>query len=154
MKLGWATDGDIAPMLAQSRLVDDHLADKMHVIEHAATAEEKHALVWCVSNLVPLRQFGADELTIVFYENLCTDPVTEIGRIFRRLGHPYEASVFDALHHPSMMAARGSAVVTGDDRLTGWQTDLAPRQIQAVLGVVDAFGLGHLYGESPMPGKQ
>jgi hypothetical protein len=138
-------------MLAQPRLVDDHLAEKMHVIERARTDEEKHALVWCVSNLVPMRQFRAGELTTVFYENLCADPATEIDRIFRRLEHPYEASVFGSLHEPSMMAAQGSAVVTGDDRIASWKRQLTPRQIAAVLGVVEAFGLGHLYGESPMP---
>jgi hypothetical protein len=50
-----------------------------------------------------------------------------------------------------MMAARGSAVVTGDDRLTSWKKELAPRQVQSVLDVVAAFGLGDLYGESAMP---
>lgn len=151
MKLGWATDGDLAPMLGQPRLVEDHLADKMRVFERAKTPEEKHALVWCVSNLVPLRQFGAGELTTVFYENLCANPAGEIERIFRHLGHPYDASVFGSLRQPSMMSAQGSAVVTGDDRIAGWQQALSPRQIQAVLGVVEAFGLGHLYGDSAVP---
>jgi Sulfotransferase family len=151
MKLGWATDSDIAPLLEQPRLVEDHLADKMRVFERAKTPEEKHALVWCVSNLVPLRQFGEGELTTVFYENLCANPAAEIERVFRRLGHPYHASVFGRLHQPSMMSAQGSAVVTGDDRIAGWQKELSPRQIQAVLAVVEAFGLAHLYGESAMP---
>jgi len=151
MKLAWATDSDIAPLLGQPRLVEDHLADKIRVFERAKTPEEKHALVWCVSNLVPLRQFGAGELTTVFYENLCANPSQEIDRIFRRLGHPYDASVFGRLHQPSMMSSQGSAVVTGDDRIAGWQKELSPRQIRAVLGVVEAFGLGDLYGESAMP---
>ena len=151
LRLRWATDGDIAPFLAQPRLVDDHLADKMQVIERAKTDEEKHALVWCVSNLVPLRQFGAGELTTVFYENLCANPATEIERIFRQLEQSYRASVFGALQEPSMMATHGSAVVTGDNRIASWRKELTPRQIAAVLGVVEAFGLGHLYGESAMP---
>jgi hypothetical protein len=50
-----------------------------------------------------------------------------------------------------MMSAQGSAVVTGDDRIAAWQHALSPRQIQAVLGVVEAFGLGHLYGDSAIP---
>jgi hypothetical protein len=151
MKLGWATDGDIAPLLAQPRLVEDHLADKMHVIERARTAEEKHAVVWSVSNLVPMRQFQADALTRVFYERLCADPAAEVGRIFGRLGQSYAGSILGTLDRPSMMAARGSAVVTGDDRLTSWKKELAPRQVQSVLDVVEAFGLGDLYGESAMP---
>jgi hypothetical protein len=153
IKLGWASDGDIGPLLAQPRLVEDYLADKLHVFEQAGTAEEKHALVWSVSNLVPLRQFKAGELTTVFYENLCADPAGEIERVFRRLGQPYSGSIFGALDSPSMMAARGSAVVTGDDRLASWERELSRRQVRSVLTVVEAFGLGHLYGESSMPGK-
>ena len=99
----------------------------------------------------PAPAVGAGELTTVFYENLCANPSQEIDRIFRRLGHPYDASVFGRLHQPSMMSSQGSAVVTGDDRIAGWQKELSPRQIRAVLGVVEAFGLGDLYGESAMP---
>jgi hypothetical protein len=151
LKLAWATDADIAPLLVQPKLVDDHLAGLLRVIEGAASAEEKHAAVWCVNNLVPLRQFGPDELTIVFYENLCADPLTEIDRIFRRLGQPYRESVFAAMRDPSMMSAGDSAVVTGDDSIRAWRRELTPRQADAVMGIVNAFGLGHLYDDSGMP---
>jgi hypothetical protein len=74
MQLGWATDDDLAPLLAQDELVADFLADKMHVIEAARTAEQKHALVWCISNLVPLRQFAGTGWHPMFYENLVLEP--------------------------------------------------------------------------------
>jgi hypothetical protein len=151
LQLGWATDGDLAPLLEQPQLVADHLADTLHMFEAARTPEVKHALVWCVSNLVPLRQFAAGELTTVYYENLCANPAGEIERIFRGVGQRYHESVFGTLLQPSMMSAPGSAVVTGDDRIHGWQKALTARQIGAVLDVVEAFGLGHIYGDSPMP---
>jgi hypothetical protein len=151
MKLGWATDDDIAPLLAQPRLVEDHLADRMQVIERARTAEEKHAVVWCVSNLVPMRQFGTAGLTTVYYERLCTDPEAEIGRVLRRFGHSHAGSLSGIPGRPSMMAAKDSAVVTGGDRLTAWEKALTPRQVKSVLDVVEAFELGGLYRESAMP---
>jgi len=154
MKLGWATDTDIEPFLAQPKLVEDFLADKLDIIERAGTTEEKHALIWCISNLVPLEQFGTGGLTTVFYEDLCTQPEVEIERVFRRLQHGYQASVLDAIRAPSNTATRSSAVVTGDDGLTAWQRELSPRQIRDVLATVEAFGLGRLYGESALPGSR
>src|SRR5918995_2655527 len=51
MQLGWATDEDIEPFLAQPRLVHDFLEDKLDMIRSAQSPEEKHAVIWCVSYL-------------------------------------------------------------------------------------------------------
>ena len=62
MELGWDTDSDIEPFLSQPDLVEDHLRDHLDIIQTANTDEEKHAIIWCVSNLVPLKQFITGEL--------------------------------------------------------------------------------------------
>lgn len=154
IQLDWATDSDTDSFRVQPGLIEDFLADKLEYLQRARTPEEKHALIWCVSNLVPLRQFRAGELTTVFYEDLCRHPEPVIERVFRRLGHEYHASVMSALRRPSGTAVRSSAIVSGGDYLTTWQRELSPRQIHNVLSVVDAFGLGHLYGESAVPCPQ
>ena len=151
MKLGWATDTDIQPFLAQRKLVQDHLTDHRNLISQVRTPEEKHALIWCISNLVPLRQFRAGELTIVFYENLCLQPEVEIRRIFQTLGHEYRDSVYDAMLAPSRTTVDRSAVVSGAHRPGGWRQALPSRQIGRILAVVEAFGLDHLYGDSALP---
>lgn len=151
MKLGWWTDKDIEPFLSQPKLIEDFLADKIEVVKRAETDEEKHAIVWCISNLVPIKQFSAARLNVVFYENLCKQPEQEIPRIFQAIRQEYDDSVFENIDKPSTTTTRSSAVVTGEDRLTRWKRELSPQQISNVLHVVENFELGHVYGDSVTP---
>jgi hypothetical protein len=154
----WATDSDIAPFLAQEKLIEDYLRDRMDDIRGAQREEEKHAIVWCVSNLVPLAQFGPDELDVFFYERLCTQPEPEIQRMVRILAEAHfeveEARLGKALRRidiPSGTSLKSSAVMTGEDLVGRWREHLSQSQIANILAVVDAFGLSHLYGDSMWP---
>jgi hypothetical protein len=158
MRSGWADDTDIAPFLAQEKLIADHLREHLDLIRDARTEEEKHAVVWCVSNLVPLAQFGPGELDVFFYERLCTQPEAEIRRMVEILASgPLAGEKLDVgralrrIDVPSPTTTRSSALVTREDRVGRWRRDLSPRQIGRILATVDAFGLGHLYGDSLLP---
>lgn len=145
MQLDWATDSDIEPFLAQPKLIDDFLADKLDIIKSAKTDEEKHAIIWCISNLVPLKQFGPKELNVIFYENLVLQPEIEIPRIFQVINLPYENTVFAQANKPSTTTIRSSAIVTGDNKVTRWKRNLSAKQIDNILSIVEAFGLDYLY---------
>jgi hypothetical protein len=151
LRLGWATDGDIEPFHSQPDLLADFLADKVDLIRRASTPEAKHAVVWCVSNLVPLRQLHAGDAHGVFYERLCLQPGVEIPALFRALGLPCGPAVLSAVSRPSRTVTNASAIVAGEDQVTHWQRHLAPAQVRDILAVVEAFGLSHLYDDSPLP---
>lgn len=151
MELGWATDTDIQPLLSQPELIADHLSPYLDLIRNAKTLEEKHTVIWCVSNLVPLKQCGAAEVKIVYYENLCMEPENELPALFQFMGQAYTRSVIDTINQPSQTTKMTSAVVRGTDKLKTWKKKLSPSQIQNVLRTVDAFGMSHLYGESLSP---
>lgn len=151
MQLGWWTDKDIEPFLSQPKLIDDFLADKMEVVSRARTAEEKHAIVWCISNLVPIRQFQSHQLQVIFYENLCTQPEQEAPKIFRTIGHEYHDATFASAKRPSYTAVRTSAIVTGQNKVTRWKRELSPKQIGNILSIVDDFELGYIYDDSVTP---
>ncbi len=151
MQLGWAADEDIKPILQQPKLVSDYLFDKVDLIEQAEFDEEKLSIIWCVSNLIPLTQFLPGEVHISFYEHMCTQPEIEIPRLFHTVNRNYEDSVFDFLSRPSTTARPNSAAVTGHNRVKGWQHKLSAKQIDRILSVVEAFGLGYLYGDSTLP---
>jgi hypothetical protein len=151
MKLGWATDTDIAPFIDQTSLVDDFLSDKMEIIYRSQTDVEKHAVIWCISHLVPIKQFNSDGLNIVFYENLCFQPKNEIYRIFSAINCVYDDSVFEVIKQPSTTTVCSSAILTGENRLTRWKKDLSSKQIDSVLSIVENFGLDHIYGDSVIP---
>ena len=151
MRLNYATDSDIEPFLAQPELIEDFLADKLDFIKGASTPEEKHAIIWCVNNLVPLRQFHNAPLNLVFYENLCLKPEQQVPRIFRAIGREHRDSVFRGMSRASMTSRYESAVVQRRDRITDWKRHLNERQIDNVREVVRRFGLDHLYGGSDEP---
>jgi hypothetical protein len=151
MQLGWWTDKDIEPFLSQPKLIDDFLADKMEVIGRAKSVEEKHAVVWCISNLVPIRQFYSDLLPVVFYEHLCTQPEQEVLKIFQAIRHEYDDAIFASAKRPSYTAIRTSAVVTGEDKIARWKRELSPKQISNILSVVEDFELVYIYGDSVTP---
>lgn len=149
LQLDWDTDEDIRSFLAQPRLLEDHLGPYLPVIERASTPEEKHAVIWCVHHLVPLRQFEADELPMVYYEDLCLRPQEELERLGRAVGWTFAAT--GMLDQPSRTATPQSAVVRGEDRVNAWQRRLEPAQIDRVLAVVRGFGLEGLYGPDALP---
>lgn len=153
MELGWATDSDIEPFLSQPELVHDHLGPHLDLIKNVRTDEEKHAIIWSVSNLVPLKQFDPGELTLVYYEDLSTEPEKALPILFASIKQTYTEPPINTINRPSQTTLETSAVVTGTDKLKHWKKKLSATQIDNILRVVDAFGLGHLYGDSFLPLK-
>ena len=151
LTLNWDTDRDIEPFLSQSKLMKDFLEKKMDIITAATAPEEKHAVIWCVSNLIPLQQFQKGELQVLFYENLCTQPEVEISQLFQSMQLDYDDSLLDTLDIPSTTTIQTSAIITGDNRVNSWQNELSSQQIDRVLSIVQAFGLEYLYGDKTTP---
>ncbi|MGD2156271.1 MAG: sulfotransferase [Anaerolineales bacterium] len=141
MKLGWATDDDIHHFLIQPDLMSDFLEEKIEIVTTAKSDQQKHALIWCITNLVPLRQFRGNQLNIVFYEKLVQNPEEEIPKIFNVFNLPYEQKIFDRLNRPSMTSLRSSAVITGDHRVDQWKDELSSKQIDNILSIVYKMGL-------------
>jgi hypothetical protein len=149
--LGWDADENIKPFLEQPELISHHLSEKLDIIQQAKSEEEKLATVWCIANLVPLSQFQQDEIHITFYENMCTQPDIEIPAMFQAINSEYQESVFETVIKPSTTSRPHSAAVTGQDRVTHWHKKLTSKQVDRILSVVEAFGLGNLYGDSTLP---
>jgi len=151
MELGWATDSDIEPFLAQPDLVTDHLAPYMDLIKSAISSEEKHAIIWSVSNLVPLKQFNSGEFKLVYYENLCTQPEVELPAIFAFIRQKYSESYIDKIDQPSQTTHANSLILAGSDKISGWKKKLSSSQIKNILRIVEKFGLDNLYSDSFLP---
>jgi hypothetical protein len=148
MRLRWSTDEDIQRFLRQPQLVADHVEPYLEVIARAHTDEEKHAIVWCLSNLVPLRQLATGEWTTVYYERLARESETELPRVFDTIDVGFGPSVFDTLRRPSRTTR---SVIGGHGADDTWRRHLDSRQVDRILAIVEAFGLGHVYGDSDTP---
>jgi hypothetical protein len=151
MEAGWEADEDIDSMMSQEKLRSDFLEEKIDVIRKLKTPEEKHAFVWCVHHLVPRSQMSAEDCTLVFYENLCLRPESEIPKVFAALGRTYDDSVFTGLLEPSTTSSPKSVILSREERVSRWQGQLGREQIDRILSVVEAVGPEGVYGVSPLP---
>jgi hypothetical protein len=151
LELGWATDKDIENFLVQPDLATDFLRETMDFIRKAKTDEEKHAIIWSVTNLIPLKQFKPGELKMVYYEDLCVQPEIELSAIFASIGQKYQSVGTEKINQPSQTARGSSAVVSGTNKVTNWKKRLSQSQVEKILRVVKEFDLDFLYGDSFMP---
>ena len=145
MQLGWDTDRDIEPFLAQPKLVTDFLEPYLDTIALAKTDVEKHAIIWCISNLIPLRQFEDGQLYILSYENLCIQLEVELHLLFQKKHLYYDVRNLAQFTRPSVTSQPKSAIFEGTDPIYQWRSQLSNEQVKRILTIVDLFGLGHLY---------
>lgn len=151
LQLRWATGSDLASFLDQPPLIEDHLAPYLDIFHQTHTDVEKHAMIWCISHLVPFRQFRPGELNIVFYENLCLQPHPELAQIEQVVKRRFPPGAFTSLSKPSATTTASSAILTGDNQVARWRNSLSASEIRQILDIVAAFGLDHLYGDGLLP---
>ena len=143
-------------MFGQPELIEDHLAPFRAVLEAAASDVEQRLAVWCVQNFVPLRQFVAGEIHVMFYETLCIDPAGELRRLYAYLGQDLDekklARSLDRLRRPSSTIHRDVKVFPeGWDVISRWQREATSDDVAAAKRMLGAFGLDAIYGDGPMP---
>lgn len=148
LKLGWETHLEV--FLAQPELVADYLQPYLPVIESAETPTQKHAVMWAVENLVPLRQKVTTNWVVCTYEQFVSEPETEARRVLQAVGLSYSWWVKRTMGQVSQVARPGGAITTGQNPITEWQNQLTTQQIDDILTIIASFGIG-IYGESPFP---
>ena len=143
-------------LFGQPQLVEDHLAPFRDVLESATTVVEQRLAVWCVQNYVPLRQFAAGEIHIMYYEAMCVDPAGELRRLYAYLGKEFDdkklARTLRRLRRPSSTIHRDvKSFPDGWDVISRWQSEASADDVAASKRMLGAFGLDAIYGEGPMP---
>ena len=150
IKLGWRPE--LGVLLEQEELMEDFLAPFEETLLHARTDFEKHLLIWCVENYVPLRQFAPAEIHISFYENLSEEPRDEVGRLFAFLGKEFDERVLARMKEPSSLSRPESAVLTGRRPSTTWMRQISGAQLDKTAEILALFGLDEIYhAHDPMP---
>jgi hypothetical protein len=146
---GWQTHLDV--LLDQPDLVEDFLLPFVPVLRGARDDFERHLLLWCVENYVPLRQFVRGEIHVCFYEHFCHDLEHEMRALYAFLGQDFDPALLPAGARPSAMARPGSAVLTGGDPIDAWRAQVAPAQLARALELLELFGLNRIYAEHSLP---
>jgi hypothetical protein len=151
LRLGWSTEEDVRSMLKQPELLEDFLLPFSDLLQTRTKPHERHAALWCVSNLVVLNQFRGQGYCALYYEDLVDRPKEVIPKVFEVLGRGYGSSVFDFLSRPSLTTDRGSAILSDRGSRRPWEDHMTAQQADEVMEVVRAFGLDHLYDPSGDP---
>ena len=149
VKLKW---GDpLEEILEQEELMNDYLNPFKKDIESVKTKFERHIFVWCIENYIPLKQFQAGEIYLVFYENLCRDSAVEVRRLFEFLGKKYDEDILANLNVPSALSRKDSAIKQKRDVVNAWRSDVSNDEIQKSIEILSLFGLNKIYGQESMP---
>jgi hypothetical protein len=153
LQLKWRTRG-LDSMLEQPELLEDFLAPFAEEIRAAQDPFERYVWNWCVLNYVPLRQFAAGEIHLIFFEECCAQPGDEAQRLFDFLGRPFDETVCARMGRPSPLSRRDSAVVKGTDRLNDWRKYISDGQIRRAMQILRRFGLDRIYNGDSRPDVQ
>ena len=146
---GW--DTHLADFLMQEELMTDFLNPFKDRIVATRDIFEKHILMWCIENYVPLRQFSTGEILVTFYENLCINPRKEIEDILSFVGMEFSPRVFHLHAKPSAQSRNESAVVLGTSLINSWRNQISDSQVERAVDILRGFGLQAIYGEDDLP---
>ena len=149
LKLGW--DAHLQDFLVQDALMEDFLNPFKRLLQTAKNNFEKHILMWCVENYVPLKQFSEGEILIVFYEDICRNPKQEIQRILAFIGEEFSAAFNSGFSKPSAESRKESAIVSGSDLIGSWRESISDDQTARSVEILGVFGLREIYNESEFP---
>lgn len=163
LRLGWRDNLDEA--MSQKELVEDHLKPFEPDILAAKDPFERSIFLWCIENYVPLRQPGAGDIHVVFYENLLADPEKELASLFAFLGgkerEPRSAADSPSIHLPASPHTRrrddpppgDESFSTGSStrRIFEWTERVDTAHRRKAAGILEMFGLDRIYGEDPTP---
>jgi len=148
-KLALSWKDNLASVMDQDDLVEDHLSPFEAEIQAANTDFERHVFLWCIENYVPLRQLSPDDAHLIFYEELLASPEKEIPRLFSFLGRDLDDRVYETLDRPSPMSRAGTPP---EGRTPGaWRRAVGPARTKRAIEILGLFGLDRVYGEGPMP---
>ncbi|HLX87437.1 MAG TPA: hypothetical protein VKR22_03095 [Acidimicrobiales bacterium] len=151
-------------MLAETALFAGPLRDVAGLVPDMAADPDPvvpHVLRWCIENAVLTRLLDPSRTLLLFFEDLVDDAPRELARIdaylervgpgrFRVRGaEPASLGRSSLSDYRQESGAPGGP--SGEERLTRWTRELSDPTVARCLEVVDAFGLGRVYGRDPRP---
>ncbi|MGE3538795.1 MAG: hypothetical protein AB7N91_15355 [Candidatus Tectimicrobiota bacterium] len=138
LQLQW--DTPLEAILAQPQLMRDYLAPYEPLVRGARSAVQKHAIMWCVENLIPLTQLAHHNWICCTYEHLVLDPGQEIRRLLAQLQLPYSEARAQAVEETSR-TSWGRTAMEPQHLLGDWQTRLDARAKQEIAALLEAFAM-------------
>lgn len=149
----WMTDP--IDFLDQPDLLEDYLQPFENLIREISKNGdfiEKQIIIWSIINYIPLLQFKSNQLCVVFYEDIITNPNSELSKINKFLNPEHPNSNInireEVFSTPSIVSSKKNAF-----HISSWQKELTTKQIDSGLRILDHFGLRNLYNYDSTPNR-
>jgi hypothetical protein len=110
-------------------------------------------LFWAIENSVALGAARQSGMLVLFYEDLCLDPEREIGRLRDYLGLDFPDRVLDRLDRASWSSDSRVGRLDAEQKVSRWTQTTSTDELRLIEDVLDACGLGGLYGREPSPDR-
>ena len=149
LRLKW--DNHLNEYMSQEDLLNDHLKPYIDIINSAETSYEKHFMMWCIENSIVLNSFKKEEIFIIFYEYLITDPVKSIKKLYKHLNLNFNNKIIDTLSKPSLQANPQSAISRAKNIINDWTNYVDDKQKQYTKNILNEYNLDQLYTLEPLP---
>ncbi len=140
--------------LEQKLLMMDYLKPFEEIINNARDMFDKHLIMWCIDNYVPLQQFLKGEMHIVFYEHLCIRPNEEISKIFKFLNIPCDINdpvLQGLIKKPSLLSREGSAIFHQKNLIYDWKAGINEAETKRAVELLKLFTLDRAYDGGSLP---
>lgn len=144
----WETHLDT--FLKQTELMEDYLHPFDNLINNAKNDLEKHTIMWCVENLVPLKQLIKEQFVFCAYEYLVIKTNEEVNRIFDMLGLRVPSGINETISKPTTVSSNRNKLTCEENMLRYWKAKLRKDEIRSILDIVNSFGID-IYGDDYMP---
>lgn len=148
--------------LEQPELVEDYLASFTDLIRETEGEFEKQILNWSVIHYVLFKELNGlgdwrSRLRIVFYEDFCLDPITQLQSLFlfMRPGEEVDLkNVSEKMVNPSKMGDDKRGDWASDSWIDAWRGKIDEKTRLASMRILDKFGLSDLYGDDSKPNHE
>lgn len=143
-------------LLSDADLVEDHLTAQEDLL--AAVGREDHffcnqVAIWAAIHSVLFRQFDADSITVLFYEDVLRSPGSAMAAFWARLGENPAGHRLDPerLAKPSWVSTRDGIAAARRAAGADWPAKLARDERDRGYAILEAFGLQNLYDAHGQP---
>jgi len=111
--------------LVQKNLKEDFLSPFEDELKNAKSIFDKHILMWCVENYVPLCQFSPGEILVVFYEDICQRPQEEIQKIYSFIGENFSPDIVKKSKKPSALSVSHGTKELEKYLISSWRKNIS-----------------------------
>ncbi len=157
LRAGFPTPNDrsLDVLLADQRLVEDHLLPFMDRLDRITGDFEREIARWCIETHVPLRQFvglpNRGRISVFFYEELVGDTDAAVGALFSAAGRRPPIQACSAFRRFSQTTYRELPLDSPRSAVADWTSRVTADDVDVAMELLELFSLQGLYGRLPEP---